>query len=77
VFVEWVKGQMGEGMGVELVTANKMKDSKLAKGCLKVRFWASRTLRQEKLLMLYPKPFGYQPPKKLTLLESIIHPQRS
>jgi hypothetical protein len=66
VFVQWFREEFGGRMGVkaslEIVTEKKMKDGKLAKGCLKVRFWASETRKQSKLLILYQKPPGYRPP---------------
>jgi hypothetical protein len=90
--VQWFREEFGGRMGVkaslEIVTEKKMKDGKLAKGCLKVRFWASETRKQSKLLILYQKPPGYRPPDskhptpklpiqpKLPLLIQILHPQR-
>lgn len=67
VFVEWVrevtKGEEKRPR-VEVVTASKMRDNKLAKGCLKVKFWAAENQSQSKLLILYPKPNGFRQPDR-------------
>jgi hypothetical protein len=45
---------------VDVISVSKMRENKLAKGCLKIKFWASETMRQTKLLILYPQPEGWR-----------------
>lgn len=44
---------------IEIVSDIKVRDNKLAKGCLKLRFWAAEA-KQNKLLIIYPKPDCFQ-----------------